>query len=222
MQRRPGKLLRGLLNQEVALTWTSLVRMQADADLLASGLVGLTDDELPSPLADLPGLVREKPLPRKTVQMGASINGFLRRSVRPKVETPSHSVEPTSHSTSQATSAWSSEEQTGDRNVTNLDGDESVLGDIIQAQTDRVASGLDTSTIPDTPPNSHSVVNDEDVPDHFKMLGVGMEADQDEVRKAYKRLLLQVRAIFLRFPSRSHSYFRTGTSRQTRSNQRSH
>jgi hypothetical protein len=168
--------------------------MQADADLLVRGLEGLSGIDLPSPITDLAALVKGKQVPRKATQMGASINGFLRRGNRTKSEDKSKvdvqrqieaevdnitdenseillNREPDTANEDLACISNDHEEQPGQPGVTGTKHDPST-----------------TSTV-EAEAQARNVI------DHFEALQVGLEADQDEIKKAYRRLVMQVRTV---------------------------
>jgi len=167
--------------------------MQADADLLVRGLEGLSGSDLPSPIADLTSLVKSKPLPRKAAQMGASINGFLRRANRNKSDTAAEVNDTTDHSITAMT-----EIAENDSDIL-LDGEsdtgKEVLDRLPRSGEERSISP-ETSAIDDslTSPSIKEIeVGHDGGVDHFEALELGQDADQDDIKRAYRRLVMQVR-----------------------------
>ena len=170
--------------------------MQADADLLVRGLEGLSGSDLPSPITDLTNLVKGKPLPRKAAQMGASINGFLRRANRTKLdisaglnEDSDHSLTPMTHNTEDSSAILFEGEQ---------DAGKEILGRSSEGGEERSippeGSALDAS--PSSPSPKDIEMGDDDGTDHFDALELGPDADQDDIKKAYRRLVMQVSVLW--------------------------
>jgi hypothetical protein len=176
-------------------SWSS-IRMQADADLLVRGLEGLSGSDLPSPITDLTNLVKGKPLPRKAAQMGASINGFLRRANRPKSDIAAgvdddsdHSITPINHITENSSEILFDGEPDAGREVlgwSSQDGEE--------RSVPPEGSRIDAS--PTLPSTKEIEIGDDGGKDHFEALELGPDADQDDIKRAYRRLVMQVRVLY--------------------------
>ncbi len=66
--------------------------MLNDATFIVDKVKDFTDPNMPSPIEGLDDLVRDKPTPKKQVQMGTALNGLLRRGA--KGTSPSSTSEP--------------------------------------------------------------------------------------------------------------------------------
>jgi hypothetical protein len=148
------------------------------------------------PITDLTNLVKGKPLPRKAAQMGASINGFLRRANRPKSDIAAgvdddsdHSITPINHITENSSEILFDGEPDAGREVlgwSSQDGEE--------RSVPPEGSRIDAS--PTLPSTKEIEIGDDGGKDHFEALELGPDADQDDIKRAYRRLVMQVRVLY--------------------------
>jgi DnaJ-domain-containing protein 1 len=179
-----------------------LCRMEADAAFLVEGLGKLTGDDLPSPVYDLLTLARAKAVPKKTTQMSASINNFLRRDNRQKVTEATPVVLAESEELSDARSEVSALEP--DSSQTEHFNDENVpVGDSGSSQhpegsvPDQPEERTGSSSLPVPPAvgqpsiENHTSGGAGDA-DYFSVLGVSPSANEQEIKRAYRKLMVQV------------------------------
>ena len=173
--------------------------MEADAVFLSDGLSKLTGEDMPSPVYDLPTLVRAKAVPRKPTQVGASINHFLRRDIRPRTaeinsDIPAEGAREADNPMLQGNGIVSGRQLADDTGHSPAPSSSSL-------ELSEEASVLEKPPLtssPDIPIGEHQPDNPlnpidmEEGTDYFSLLGLTPAADDDEIKKAYRRLMIQV------------------------------
>lgn len=173
--------------------------MELDATFLSDGLGKLTNEDLPSPVYDLPTLVRAKAVPKKPLQMSTSINNFLRRDHRHKtIDTdPVGSAE--NNQAADAIAIQDDPAEPGQKLQGEVPPIEAMVAagfaenkktpaDLGEPPTSTQANENDNRARPEPQSKSHDANEDTD---HFSVLGLLPGADEQEIKTAYRRLMVQ-------------------------------
>lgn len=181
-----------------------LCRMEADAAFLVEGLGKLTGDDLPSPVYDLLTLVRAKAVPKKATQMSASFNNFLRRDNRQKATEATPVVLAESEQMLDAKAEALALEP--DSPLAEQNNDESVpVGDSGSTLNPEGSMSDQPEEQPGSPtlPSDPAVEDVQPTPgdrtsegveaaDYFSVMGVSPSANEQEIKRAYRGLMVQV------------------------------
>jgi hypothetical protein len=174
-------------------------------EFLVNGLSHLTSGDIPSPVADLIDLAHNKSIPKRGTNVSASINGFLRRGPKPAqpdqagVELPldmnaSPSVDLGTDEGDEGLDIISHTPQPNRDDPQNLgSGTLNNMEDRIPGDVLSVAETLEAYITPSTGHHTDfAESNTSTSRNYFEELDVSHTASEEEIRKSYRTLMLQV------------------------------
>ena len=172
---------------------------------MVNGLAHLTSGDIPSPVADLIDLAHNKSIPKRGTNVSASINGFLRRGPKPAQPDQAGVELPLDSNASPSADLGTDEgdegldimshtpqpnrddpKKLGSSTLDNMEG--RLPGDIRS-----VAETLEDYITPSTGHDTDFSKSNTSTPrNYFEELDVSQTASEEEIRKSYRTLMLQV------------------------------